>query len=349
MGKQANPTLIGAFVTGAVTLLTAAIIMFGGDAIFSQREEVVMYFGGSVDGLNVGAPVTVRGVEIGTVTAINLQFNTDTGELRIPVIAELDAGSIEQARQLKVDDPIKAIIEELGLRAQLKIQSLLTSQLFIQLDYHPGSELHYYGDGSILEVPTIPMPIQQIDKVLNDISIEQMLTDISSSLSAINRLVNSPELAETVTNMRDAFASVDRLSNQISDTLVPLAETTNATMTEARDALRGMKTTLENLKHIVDDDSPYLRGMEEALTEITSAARTLSNLQEIPQMQKLDTALDEITLAARQVRTLEDSPQMMNLNTAMEELARASRAVRILADTIEQQPEILLKGKSVSP
>ena len=109
--------------------------------------------------------------------------------------------------------------------------------------------------------------------------------------------------------------------------------------------MQDLKPTLENLKSLTDEDSPYVQGLDQALQEIASAARTISDLQNMPQMQKIDTALNEITETARLIRTMEDSQQMMNFNYAMEELTSAARAVRILADAIERQPEILLRGK----
>jgi paraquat-inducible protein B len=58
MSKQANKTLIGAFVVGAIVLAVAGILVFGSGDFFSVRPMFVMYFEGSVSGLNVGAPVT---------------------------------------------------------------------------------------------------------------------------------------------------------------------------------------------------------------------------------------------------------------------------------------------------
>jgi len=346
MSKRANTTLIGAFVVGAISLLTIAIIMFGGETFFNRQETVVMYFDGSVDGLQVGAPVNVRGVQVGTVTQINLEFNTATGDIKIPVIAEVDAESVNQARQLQADDPLRTIIENLGLRAQFKIQSLLTSLLYVDLDYHPGTPLNYYGDGNMIEIPTIPMPMEQFGKALNDISVQQILTDISSSLSAINRIVNSDDVTDTISNMKEAFANINLLSMELKQEILPLAEKTTETMGRISTGLDDMKATLENLKRITADDSPLLTELDNAIQEVTTAAQTVSKLQDMPQMQKLDSALSEIELTARQLRTLEDSPQMINLNTAMEELADAARAVKNLAEAIDRKPEILLRGRT---
>lgn len=345
MSKPVNSTLIGAFVIGAIVLISFAIIAFGGQGLFAQRERVIMYFSGSVDGLNIGAPVNVRGVKVGTVTDINIEFNTQTGELRVPVIAEIDANSVNQVRQLQAEDPMNSIIQELGLRAQLQIQSILTSQLFIQLDYHPDTEIQYYGDGSMIEIPTIPMLFEQLDRAMQDISIEQMMVDLTSSLTAINRLVNSPDLMDSINAAKQAFDNFEQLSTNLNDRLVTLADNSNQTMLDISDSLDQMRELLDSAKKIIAEDSPHLHKLDTALDEISSAARTISNLENLPQMQKLDIALVEISEAARTVRTIEDSPQMYNFNTALDEIISAARSIRILADTLEQHPEAIFRGK----
>jgi paraquat-inducible protein B len=344
MSKKVNTTLLGAFVSGAVILLVVSIILFGGEGLFTKRERVIMYFGGSVDGLNVGAPVNVRGVQIGTVTEIDIQFNTETGELRVPVIAEIETDSIDQVRRLNVEDPLESIFQELGLRAQLQIQSILTSQLFIQLDYHPETAINYYGDGTMLEIPTIPMTLEQLDQALEDISLEQMMVDISSSLSALNRIVNSPDTMESITAMKQAFISLDKLSRELNENIVPLADTT---MTDLKGSLDELKLTLAQVRELTAKDSPQIVKLNTALDEIASAGRMIARMEESPQMRKLDIALEEISGAARTIRNIEDSPELYNLNEALEEVSAAARALQQLADTLERQPESLLQGKSL--
>jgi paraquat-inducible protein B len=68
MGRKANPTVIGAFIVGAVVLIVAALMVFGSGTLFTRKHAFVLYFDGSVNGLNVGAPVKFRGVKVGAVT-----------------------------------------------------------------------------------------------------------------------------------------------------------------------------------------------------------------------------------------------------------------------------------------
>lgn len=344
MSKKINATLLGAFVSGAIVLLVLAVILFGGEGLFTRREQVIMYFNGSVDGLNVGAPVNVRGVQVGTVTSVDIEFNTETGELRVPVIAEIEADSIEQVKRLNVEDPVQSIITDLGLRAQLQIQSILTSQLFIQLDYHPETKIQYYGDGSMLEIPTIPMTLEQLDQALDGISLEQMLVDIASTLTAINKIVNSADTMESVAAMKRAFISMDQLSKDLNENFMPKA---NTAMSDLQGTLDELKSTLQQLRQLTAEDSPQIVKLNTALEEIANAGRMISELEEMPQMRKLDTALEEISGAARTIRTIQDSPEIYNLNKAIEEISGAARALRQMADTIEQQPEVLIKGKTL--
>ena len=60
MAKQANKTAVGLFVVGAVALLVAALIIFGGGKFFQETNQYVAFFEGSVKGLNPGAPAGRR-------------------------------------------------------------------------------------------------------------------------------------------------------------------------------------------------------------------------------------------------------------------------------------------------
>ena len=77
MAKQANRMMIGGFVVIAVVILAASLVVFGSGKFFKKTEDFVMYFDGSIKGLNVGAPVLFQGVQIGSVKSIVLQADID--------------------------------------------------------------------------------------------------------------------------------------------------------------------------------------------------------------------------------------------------------------------------------
>jgi len=330
MTTRANATLIGAFVVGAITLAVLAIITFGGKGFLEKKGQIIMYFSGSVNGLDTGAPVTVHGVQIGSVRQIDVVFNPKTGDIRVPVIADLKPESIEEAKRLRIipDDkePLKTLIEKLGLRAQLQMQSVLTSQLYIELDYHPDTEIHYYGNGSILEVPTIPMTLDQLNKALEKMPLDDLADDLTSSLKGLKKLLNSPEIMETVTTVNNSFKEVQDLSRQLQQQLKTTSAKIDKTLDDIQDLAAEMKQTFKTTNRLIAEDSPQVTKLNTALTNISSAS-------------------DEISKAARAISGLEDSPERYRLNQTLDEIAAAARSVRELADTLEHQPEAVLKGK----
>ena len=90
MSTKVSPTLIGAFVIGAVALIVIAILLLGSGRLFRQTRDFVLYFDNSVNGLRVGAPVKFKGVEVGSVKDIRLQLEKGAEVNKIPVIIEID-------------------------------------------------------------------------------------------------------------------------------------------------------------------------------------------------------------------------------------------------------------------
>ena len=89
MAKQTSKTLIGGFVVGAVALIVAGVLIFGSGQFFQESYKYVLYFRGSLKGLSVGAPVLFQGVQVGSVTDISLETDTEDMTLQIPVTIEI--------------------------------------------------------------------------------------------------------------------------------------------------------------------------------------------------------------------------------------------------------------------
>jgi paraquat-inducible protein B len=134
MGNKANSAAIGAFIVGALAIAVAALLYISGSGWGQERSKVVMVFDGSVKGLSVGAPVALRGVQIGQVTEINLILDTDTIEIIMLVEAEIETGNVTRRGDSEGNFTDELIAR--GMRAQLNSQSLLTGLLYIQLDFN---------------------------------------------------------------------------------------------------------------------------------------------------------------------------------------------------------------------
>jgi len=279
MSKRANSTLIGAFVVIAITLAVSAFLLLGNVGLFKDSQKVIMYFTGSVEGLQKGAPVNVRGVKVGTVIDIEVKFHPLDGEFFIPVTVQFEPNAVEIVRQLHLPDPkanrLTYMVEELGLRAQLHLQSILTSQMAIQLDYHPFTHVQYLGDGELPEIPTIPMTIEKFNEEFQKLPIEQILTDITSSLSAINQIVSSPDIVQTIAMLKQTLQTVDRLGKNIDRNIQPIADNTTKTLLELQHTLEEANTLLGNTKRLLSEDSTQIYNLNMALEEIVNAARSI--------------------------------------------------------------------------
>ena len=143
----ARPTVVGAFILGGLgARVSPASCSSAGAGCSPDKRRAVVFFSGSVAGLDVGAPVTFRGVRVGSVQHIAIRISAGTLTARVPVYLELEPNQvIWEERQL---DSSAAVLEDLirvGLRAQLSPQSLVTGQLRVDLDFWPDAPAQLVG------------------------------------------------------------------------------------------------------------------------------------------------------------------------------------------------------------
>ena len=329
MNKKISPTLIGAFVIGAIALLVIAIIVFGSGRLFKQTREFVLYFETSVNGLRVGAPVKFKGVEIGSVKNIVLQLEKDTQVARIPVIIEIDLEKLTArgAAGTIAEDPeaFRKAITDLGLRGQLLMESLVTGLLYVGLDFFPGTPVNLVqqtgGDHKYPEIPTTPTTLEQaqdaVTRIINkleQIDLKGLIKSLEGTVAGFSQLVNSPEL-------KSALQRLDRTMPKIDDAIVAIRKMISS--------LDGNMTTLStNLQQTSD----AARGA------MQQAGMTL---------KQTDAALKEAEAAMINIRGLSDpeSVTFYELGRSLREVSAAARSLRLLSNSIERNPRALIFGK----
>ncbi|MDO8281354.1 MAG: MlaD family protein [Thermodesulfovibrionia bacterium] len=320
MSKQANKTLIGSFVVGAVVLVIAGVLIFGSGRLFTKMEKHVLYFKGSVKGLNIGSPVMFRGVKIGSVTDILLQFNSEDLSMRIPVIIDIEPEKF--ISQDNVREMGKGYIDQLitkGLRAQLQMQSMVTGQLMINLDFYPDKPATLAGiKGEYPEIPTISSDLEALTEKLGSLPIEEMFSKMVKAIEGIEKIVNSPELIGSVGSFDQALKDIHSLLANIDKQFTPLANSVINTSIAAQSALGQFEKTIK-----MEEGAPA-----DLAAEIKDTLATTRDAME---------AVKSITA--------KDSESVYELNNALKELSAAARSIRFMADYIEQHPEALIRGK----
>jgi paraquat-inducible protein B len=348
MAKQANKTVIGGFVVGAVALIVAGVLIFGSGKFFQERNKYVLFFPGSLKGLSVGAPVLFQGVQIGSVTDITIQANAEDLTSQIPVTIEIHPKkfNIVRGKQKRRADPYEtlSVLIERGLRAQLQLQSFVTGQLMIGLDYYPDTPVRLVGiDTEYPEVPTIPTPLETLTKTFRELNLEELVKRLTSAVKGIEELVNSPDLKGSISSLNSLLQDARKLFGNINNQVGPLATSIDTTVKDygklARNVDSQVKPVLSNVNETAKDfgklardldrqTDPVLTAMEEAMKEAISA---------LEQARK--------TLAVAEADLSEDSPTLYELNNSLREISAMARSIRQLADYLKRHPESLLSGK----
>ncbi|MGH7182236.1 MAG: intermembrane transport protein PqiB [Nitrospiraceae bacterium] len=237
-------------------------------------HPAIMYFDQSIRGLSIGAPVDFRGIVIGEVKSMGVEFNEAESKFRFPVTLELYPSRILSlmknalrdgeinptdlvSRRARWDRMVAA-----GFRGELKTGNLLTGQLYIAIDFHPNApkaEIDWTGPGPVL--PTISGGFQELQETISNIAkkiekmpLEEIGTDLRQSIVTLNRTLNS------------ADKMVKRLDADVTPT--------------AKSALEEARKTLQTVEKTLAIDSPVQHETQETLRELNRTMQSLRLLGE---------------------------------------------------------------------
>jgi len=302
MGKRVSPAVIGAFVIASFAILVVALIVVGSGKMFRRPVRFVCMFQGNLNGLKVGAPVKVRGVQIGEVSAIELRLLPSQGKLRpgiqglrLPVFIDVDraqllskGGTGEALEEGRFDELI-----QMGMRAQLDTESLLTGLLYIDLDLHPKTPAKYVLEpgGPYREIPTVPTDLQQLQERLthtldkfDKIDFQALVVSITDAANSIKSLAGSPELKATleslkgtVTNLNQALASARTLLNNANAQVGPLVADLRESSDEANKTMVETRAALVNLQQTLDPESPLAVRLNRTLDSLDETSRSIGD------------------------------------------------------------------------
>jgi paraquat-inducible protein B len=242
---------------------------------YAHKERYLLFFQGSVNGLNVGAPVLLRGISIGTVLDVQLTFDPEDFEFQIPVLIEVEPERIGvRGDRDRINQ--QGVVERLvanGLRGQLKSGSLLTGQLYVDLDFHPNAPAQPLGKhGEYAVLPTVPAPLDALTTKANSIldkldalPIQQLGQDAAGALAGANALISSKELRGAIVEADAALAALRQTAERLNTQIAP----------ELSTALRDTSATLKSANAIVSENAPMYIEMQRMFQELSAAARSV--------------------------------------------------------------------------
>ena len=331
MSKPVNPYTLGAFLVGSLTLLIVAILVFGGGQFLKKKTEYVIFFDGALNGLNIGAPVKLQGVQIGTVKEISLELDQKFVRISKPVVIEIDPGVLLDAsgKPLHIASSMEErkkntqrLIDS-GLKAQLQTQSLLTGLLYVEVNFFRDEPLQLTGINykDLPELPSVPTTVDQIkstaDEMLSkfrQLPIEDMVKDLAVTLKEIKDIATSDELKKNRADLTKTLVETEQLVTNLNKGLVPLLNNMNGTMVDTRNLVQ----------QFTQDMKPVLISSEKTLNTATSVL--LESNHAVGSVEAL---------------TAPDAPLWQSL----EALRDAAQSTKDLTDYLERHLDSILYGK----
>ena len=229
---------------------------------------------------------------------------------------------------LRDRDTLHRLVER-GLRGRLRLQSILTGQLYVDLDFHPDKPARFVSpDPAISEIPTIRTAVQELTTKLEGFPMDKFLADVAAIGTTLNQTLNTPEARNLPRRLDATLKHLESLAARLDAKSGPILEETRADLVEMRKALVAAQAAMARLETAADRvgtlagaDSELMRNLTRASEELAGAAQTVRRLAEA------------------------ESPTVQHANQALKEIARAAEALRQLAVLLEQQPDAILRGK----
>lgn len=316
MTESRKPFFIGAFLLGGIALLAAALLLLSRDSLLSKPVEYVVYFTGALDGLDIGADVTYRGVKVGSVRQITLSYDRNLNDVVMPVTIRINAESgPNKNKDRGFENSIERLIER-GLGAQLQTPSFLTGKAIVALDFFPEYKT-YVREPHLIDlpvIPTVPSRIDQAADVLRDLveglkemPLKDTLEAANKTLLAFERLASAPETQAGIQSLSRSLASFEKITQELQQRLPGMMDNVHHGSVELKDALG-------DVRHAAQSARDALQQMDAMVSDGRRSLGPQSELQ-------------------------------YELLQSLQNLGQASKALQRTAESLEQQPQSIIFGK----
>ena len=325
-------------VPSAPAAAETAFTLYGDRATAMKQPDdlakrYVLYFHESLRGLSAGAPVTLLGLPAGEVTDVGLDIDRATRTLRgraevvfYPerIVARLSARQAASGAALAHNEEARRVffqrlVEQRGLRAQLRTGSLLTGQLFVALDFFPGAP---------------PVKIDWSQEPIVFPVVPSLVPDLEAKVSGILAKLDNLPYDAIGTDLTKALVTADVVLNDAGKALNRIDA----------DVTPELRTTLEELRRMIATLDGLLKtGLNKTLGEVdttlTEVNKTLVDLR-----GPLATA-DRVLKNTDATLLGKNAPVQQDLRDALQEVTLAARSLRMLVDYLERHPDALIRGK----
>lgn len=323
MSVRANPKAIGLFLIGGIILTVGGTAVLASTTWFERRTTFISFFKESVNGLEMGAPVKFQGVPVGTVTGILIQLDQKDKSFQVPVEYEIDLTRLTTEVGTYVNLADDAVLQRQivdGLRAQMQMESIVTGQLYIELSYNaeaapPEMERHATAWP---EIPTRPSMMAALGTGAGS-----LVADVLKVLFQVNEMLAEVDMPGINAAVVSSAEAVERLMN--SPEIMAAVEQVPVMAVQVNRTMEGLEALATNANAAID---PFQLQVDAASAELVATLQTLR-------------------------KTLEDTHGLLStdsgvgygLQETLASLKEAGDALRLLATSLEQNSDMLVRGK----
>ena len=230
-----------------------------------HAEMLLLYFKQSLRGLSPGAVVDFRGVALGEVKSIGIEYDQKAREFVMPVLIQIYPERLGRKLLVSARNEEKKYTEKerlayfigRGLRAQLRPGNLLTGQIYVALDFFPKAPpVQFDPNQTPLILPTVPGALDEL---------QSQISEIARKLSKVPFDEIGADLQKTMKTLDRTLTSAEQLTQHLNNDVAP----------EVTAAMKDVRKTLDAAQKTLSEDAPLQQDLRQTLEEMSRAAGSL--------------------------------------------------------------------------
>ncbi|OGV50541.1 MAG: hypothetical protein A2X49_04860 [Lentisphaerae bacterium GWF2_52_8] len=342
MSNVGNKYKVGILVIVGFALLICGLLSLGVLKYFKKSYAFCTIVSSSVQGLDKGAKVKLRGVTIGEVTKIQIlegltgiiifmKFDPDSFSRNYYVKLNLKNKNIESIFKNSISESV-----EKGLRCQLQYTGI-TGSLYVEVDYYdpakyPATEIEmseelppYIPSISTVTIGNIMEESQKAIIKIGRIDYEKISVQLTEFMESANKMLKDERIETTLTEVKALSQNLNEVS-QVMKTTVTQKRIEDITG-NLRMTFEKADTALESINGFVSDLQGNLKELE--LADTSEKARNF--------IEASSTMIKKALVLQDELRQ-----SIINLNASL-------KSANDLFKYLEKNPNSLITGKPDKP
>ena len=342
--KRASTKLIGVFVFGAILLAAGALFLFGSRDIFQKKRYFYAYFEQDVNGIDVGAPIKFRGIEVGSVKSIVGIYNPDTSVVIPRILLEFHPETLQGAKVAPGEYTLFQPLVRRGMRASLRSQSFLTGQLYVSLDFYENRATRTLGkaDDKYPEMPTIDSGLGEILAAFEDLPLDALIAQLTDTLDSLEVVLSNDGISDAADFLPTFIADLDAVIKAIG---VFTTDELPATTAQLRSTLKTGDASINTLTDKLANET--LVTLDTSMKTLTEQLSNESLVNVASTMQQFEVTMSQLetTLDTAQSQLDPNSQVSIELTNMLREIKLTASQLRSFTQYLEAHPEALVRGR----